>query len=110
MDYLSKIDSFKALAKGWDSYNADPPSEAAMRTARILIGEGLRPDRLCPSVVGGIGLTFKAKDPQGTRDYTYVEIYNNNTVYRMDVVGEDIKVVQINGMGDLSDLLEMAKS
>ena len=43
------------------------------------VGIGDRaPDRLKPSVVGGIGVTFKINDRK-----CYVEFYNNGTVYAL---------------------------
>lgn len=86
--YYDKLDSFKSLTKGWNGYAAPAPSHAAIKTARILI-RTLResdrtPSRLKPSVVGGVGFTFR----RGERK-VYVEVYNNGTVYALFSCSED---------------------
>ena len=77
-----KLDEYELLDEGWDSYHAPSPSERATRTARNLIESLLRekcpPDRVAPSVVGGIGITHKRS---GKR--VYIEIYNDGRVYAL---------------------------
>lgn len=75
-----KIDSFHTLQTGWNGYSAPAPSGAAIKTAKLFLAQlqskDLRPDRIKPAAVGGIGVTFR-KD----RRKSYVEFYNNGTVY-----------------------------
>ncbi len=81
---LSKI-SKKGLAKcvglehGWDSYDAEPPSGWAVSNAeeflRVSEKAGLFPSHVSPSVVGGVGITFR----HSFRRHAYVEFENDET-------------------------------
>ena len=78
--FFESLDSYARLVKGWNGYSAPAPAEVAIKGSRqflrMLQSENLRPDRVKPSSVGGIGITFK----RGSRK-SYVEFYNNGTVY-----------------------------
>ena len=54
-----KLDAFAELTKGWDGYKAEPPSAAVVNAAKRFLSNELSPTRVAPSVVGGIGITFK---------------------------------------------------
>ena len=61
--------------KGWDSYEAEPPSSIAIdntRLALIVLGKlEFLPDRIVPSVEGGVSLVF-------SHDKKYVNIEFGN--------------------------------
>lgn len=78
-DELQKLNRLK---QGWNGYDAPKPIGAAIETVRSYLqvakGEDFEPNRLEPSVMGGVGLTHR----HGTRK-VYVEFYNNGTVHSL---------------------------
>jgi hypothetical protein len=71
-----KLDSLTELTAGWDGYKAEPPSAAVVAAAKhFLASNDLSPSRLAPSVVGGVGITFK----HGGRK-AYLELTNAGAV------------------------------
>jgi hypothetical protein len=81
MSLDATLDDFRSLKVGWNSYKAEPPSEKAIGSVRdflsLLRSEWREPDRLRPSAVGGIGLTFyRDKVPGGCS--VYVEFLNRS--------------------------------
>jgi hypothetical protein len=76
---VGQLRSFVDLADGWDSYRAPAPQSVAVSQAECFLNQlsqaDILPSRLSPSVVGGIGVTFR----EGQRK-SYVEFYNNGTV------------------------------
>lgn len=78
----AKLEEYSGLAEGWDGYSAPAPTSAALDIVReflsILRAHGLQPNRLKPSVTGGIGVTFC----KGQRK-SYVEFYNDGTVWAL---------------------------
>ncbi len=85
---LEKIWDFANLKKGWNGYSADPPNYHAVAKAievlEISLGFGARP-RVVPSVMGGMGLTWKNGDRE-----IYLEIYNVGEPYVLQTVGHEI--------------------
>ncbi len=72
MTNVEKILSFAKLSKGWDSYDADPPTIRAISLA--LYFEAIlknSPKKIIPHVAGGIAFSW---------DEIYVEIYNDGDV------------------------------
>lgn len=89
-ELLAELDALKKLPHGWDSYSAPAPSPAAVRNAKALLIEaaklGAEPERVEPSAMGGVGVTFSA----GRREVV-VEFYNNATAHALfsdDATGE----------------------
>src|SRR5881396_551686 len=76
---LDQIEQFGILKRGWDSYEAEPPNDCAKRLAReaIHIVESMEfpPDRVAPSVDGGIALTW-SRDGR----YANIELFNTGEV------------------------------
>jgi hypothetical protein len=60
---LRKLESFRLLAQGWDSYEAEPPNETALywaqRSLAILERLGFVPHRVAPSVEGGVSIAWR---------------------------------------------------
>jgi hypothetical protein len=79
---FEKLESFSKLRTGWDGYSARAPEKAAILSAKLFLSQltesGRVPDRIKPSVVGGIGITFRSNQRK-----CYVEFYNNGTVYAL---------------------------
>jgi hypothetical protein len=79
---FEKLESFTQLATGWDGYCARPPEKAAILSAKLFLSQltesDRSPERIKPSVIGGIGITFKVNHRK-----CYVEFYNNGTVYAL---------------------------
>lgn len=65
-EQLAKLHSFSGLQRGWDSYDAEPPSELATTNAtRVLhviwsVGLASPIKAIVPSVEGGISIVFSA--------------------------------------------------
>jgi hypothetical protein len=85
-----KLDALKRLKDGWDSYSAPAPSTAAIDNAKALCDQanrlGTSPDRVEPSAMGGVGMTFCL----GNRE-AVIEFYNNGTAQALfadDSTGE----------------------
>ena len=80
-DYL---DALKSLEEGWDSYSAQPPNATAIENAKRLVLASARasmlPDRIEPSAMGGVGITF-SRD----RREVVVEFYNGGTAHALFV-------------------------
>jgi hypothetical protein len=78
--FETRLDSFTILEKGWDSYNAEPPSAKVIQVAREFL-EFLRsrfkpPTKVSPSVVGGVAFTFRHNERS-----VYVEFRNTGNVH-----------------------------
>jgi len=86
-----KIDSLKTLADGWDCYRAPAPSAESITRASNFLEEAAKSDnvlsRLAPSVVGGVGFTFKHANRK-----VYVEFRNTGSVHALlsDGVSEPV--------------------
>jgi hypothetical protein len=80
--WKAKLDAIGSLPPGWDSYSAPSPTESAMKNARcflaVLVQSNRFPSRLAPSVVGGVGFTFKRNDLK-----VYVEFSNRGTAHAL---------------------------
>ena len=81
-ELLAELDALKKLQHGWDSYSAPAPSRTAIKNAKALVVEavklGAEPERVEPSAMGGVGVTFSA----GRREVV-VEFYNNGTAHAL---------------------------
>jgi hypothetical protein len=80
--WLDKLDDCRLLEVGWDSYSAPAPSAMAVENAKALVKDsenlGTVPDRVEPSAMGGIGLTFAV----GNREVA-IEFYNKGTAHAL---------------------------
>jgi hypothetical protein len=89
-DLFQKLNSYSQLKDGWNSYAAPRPSLTAISNARnflnvLYVVAKLLPNRVRPSSVGGIGITFRN---QGRK--AYVEFLNNRRTHVLlsDGVGD----------------------
>jgi hypothetical protein len=78
---LAVLDSFRGLATGWDSYEAEPPSDVALENARRILNVLWESDlgeriRLSPSVEGGVSIVFKTPDKR----YADIECFNDGEI------------------------------
>jgi hypothetical protein len=68
-DATEKLESLLHLSRGWDSYEADPPNQSAIRRAEQVLtavnSTPYRPDRIAPSIEGGVVLSFRRGDRYG---------------------------------------------
>jgi hypothetical protein len=80
--WFSKLDKFCDLELGWDGDNAHAPNQRACNSARSFLEslqqDSYEPERIAPSVVGGVGLTFR-KHPHKV----YVEFKNGGKVHAL---------------------------
>ena len=72
--------SFARLQSGWDGYSAAPPTHVVIAAARDFLSTvaDFPPDRVAPSVVGGIGMTFRRNDRKVS-----VEFRNTGSILAM---------------------------
>lgn len=63
---LARLESFRALQPGWDSFQAEPLTEDAVQLASLLLGV----PEISPTVAGGVLLEWRQQRPGGL----YVEI------------------------------------
>lgn len=78
---LARLDSFRELQRDWDSYGAEPPSDAAINNARRIVRvlweyEGGSRIRLSPSVEGGVGIIFSSTG----KKYADIECFNDGDI------------------------------
>jgi hypothetical protein len=77
--WFERLESIKSLQSGWDSYSAPAPGAVAFANAlaflQVLKLADKVPSKLAPSVVGGIGITFK-----NAARKVYVEFNNKGGV------------------------------
>ncbi len=65
-----------SLEKDWDSYGAEPPSQLSIDIAKKIC-DNTSPDRVKPSVVGGVGISYKGEER------IYVEVFNDGQIWTM---------------------------
>ncbi|HEX6900699.1 MAG TPA: hypothetical protein VF789_13320 [Thermoanaerobaculia bacterium] len=105
---LAVLESFRGLATGWDSYEAEPPSDDAIENARRILvvlweseaGDGVR---LSPSVEGGVSIVFRTPDKR----YADIECFNDGEVLAItsDPASEPV-VWPVNlATGDIRDTI-----
>jgi len=89
----SRLDGLRELAPGWDGYEAPAPSANARFWASeallvLASGEGCPPQRLAPSVEGGIALSWRL----GSRDAN-IEFFNNGEIYAATTEADSIPYI-----------------
>lgn len=87
-ELIGKLDSFYKLERGWDGYHAESPNEEAISQTKTYLDwiELYPPDnpelfrnlRVAPSVIGGVGVTFK-----NGQNRVYVEFFNDGNIYSL---------------------------
>lgn len=94
---FSRLEDLSRLDDGWNSFAASRPSYEALSNAReflnVLLAAELVPNRVRPSSIGGVGITFRRGDRK-----VYVEFLNNGQTHVLfsDGVGEPV-VREIGG-------------
>lgn len=87
--WFEKLEKFRMLKKGWNGYDADPPSDLAISNARLFLDAckdiQLEPTRLNPSSMEGIAIKFKNKIS------FFIEFYNNGSVWMMKTF--EVKII-----------------
>jgi hypothetical protein len=92
-----RLEALLDLQDGWNGYSAPPPHRRAvnMASAALVASHGMlsAPERVAPSAVGGVGITFR----RGTRK-AYLECYNNGQVVLLlsDVEAEQLQTCKID--------------
>lgn len=101
-----KLDSMHELVEGWNGYSAPAPDQMALNYAYAFVSvlgeEGIEPDRVAPSVIGGVGITFRC----GNRK-AYLEIMNGGIAHLALIHGDDIKTEPAR-MSDRNSLKSLA--
>jgi hypothetical protein len=78
---LARLEAFRDLAPGWDSYDAPPPNETALRSARNVLRlvqeqEDVPAVHVAPSAEGGVLVVFSGDGPK----YADIECFNDGEV------------------------------
>ncbi len=80
-ELMKQLGALRSLKPGWDSYDAPPPHQQAIESARDFLGSVLAsesapaPARVCASVEGGVGIVF-----QRDSRYADVEFLNDGSI------------------------------
>lgn len=79
---LSSLQKLENLEDEWNGYSASAPKTIAIQNANSLLTEalfaGIIPERIEPSAMGGVGVTFEA----GSREVA-VEFYNTGSAHAL---------------------------
>lgn len=80
-EQVARLAAFRELAPGWDSYDAPPPNETALRSARSILQflqerEDVPPVHAAPSSEGGVLLVFSSAGSK----YADIECYNDGEI------------------------------
>ena len=88
-EHEARLNRMAGMEKGWDSYRADPPSAVAIANAREFVRSavkaGLPPDKVNPSAMGGVGVTFRRR--KNDDEMVFVEFYNPGHAHALFAVG-----------------------
>ena len=80
--WVTKLENLAHLKKGWNGYEAPPPNEQALASARLYLealqGSTLEPHRIEASVMGGVGVTHRCNHKK-----VYVELYNDGKAHAL---------------------------
>lgn len=78
--WQDRLEELRTFEQGWDSYDAEAPSDQAIDNARAFMAflrmTGREPATLNPSTVGGVGFTFR----EGKRS-VYIEFRNTGNAH-----------------------------
>jgi len=106
---IAKLESFRTLQQGWDSYDAEPPSEKAIANARHVlhviwsIGHASPIRTLSPSVEGGVGIVFEGS----SQKYADIECFNGGEILAITSEGtNDPSVWPVEETGSLPRAIE----
>lgn len=105
---LQKLESYRGMQKGWDSYKADPPNDTSIENARqfLELCNDFLPNRVVPTCMGGIAMTWKDEG-----DKVFIEFYNTGKAYYLyDDGDEDMLVREVTdysiGIKQIKSLLK----
>ena len=100
--------SFARLQPGWDGYSAAPPTHVVVAAARDFLTATAEaetpPDRIAPSVVGGIGVTFRRNGHK-----VYVEFRNTGSILALFSDGTTEPVVEPVDPSEYPEFLARAR-
>lgn len=81
-ELMLRLEEMRALRDNWNSYSAPAPTAAAIENAKLLVAaartDGTIPERVEPSAMGGVGVTFARGDREAV-----VEFYNDGTAHAL---------------------------
>jgi hypothetical protein len=90
----AELQEFTTLELGWDSYNAQPPSALTIEAARGFLAQlqagSLQPVAVDPSVVGGVGITFRHENHS-----VYLEFRNTGNAHAAFLGESKPRVVKV---------------
>ena len=95
-DLLGKLEEMRYLEPGWDSYEALPPNEWALKKAQEALwafaSRKAQPDKVLPSVENGVGISVT----RGER-YGFLEVLNSHEVVGVTAYSrEDYEVWELD--------------
>lgn len=96
---IREIKRMQAFPNGWDSYDAEPPNDCAVKSAIESIVElskvGLRPTKVGASVEGGVCIAFR----EGAK-YADVECFNTSELLTVTSSNRDEAIVAEHSRDD----------
>lgn len=94
------------LNAGWDGYKAPPPTHVVVAAARDFLTTTAEfpPDRVAPSVVGGIGVTYRKNGRK-----VYVEFRNTGSILALFSDGSTEPAVEPVDPGEYPAFLARAR-
>ena len=103
---VALLRSFAKLAPGWDGYSAAPPTPVVIAAARDYLNATAEfaPDRVAPSVVGGVGVTFRRNGRK-----VYIEFRNTGSIHALFSDGTTEPVVEAVDPGEYPEFLARAR-
>lgn len=83
-ELLQKLETFRGMEKGWDSYKADPPNDTSIANSQVFLKlcqeKDFLPQRVTPTCVGGVAMLWRDDG-----DKVFIEFYNSNkSCYLLD--------------------------
>lgn len=76
---IRQLESLRDLTKGWDGYQAEPPSTTSLQNARSLLEAlslmNIVPERVAPSADGGVALILSTHPV-----YRAIECFNDGEI------------------------------
>jgi hypothetical protein len=100
IDFQHALDQMRQLQDGWNGYAAPAPNDNAIKLAEQIClhlqSDRLEPNRVAPSVIGGIGITRR----NGKRK-VYVEVRNDGRTYALlsDGIDQATRQVEMSDIG-----------
>lgn len=100
----ARLEAYAKFEDGWDSYDAKPPFPKTIIAVKKFLSLVKIPCEVRPSVVGGVGVTFRVGDK-----YVYLEFRNTGNTHLLFADRESKPTVEKVERDEVSYLKAVAK-